>query len=80
MTMMMTCPALSRADSPVWTKHTQDLFFHSADIDEHEAHVPNIVLVIGDVPVTILPSSLNQRHRSSTVWYLRQKKVIAVST
>lgn len=53
-----TCIALC-ASSPVWTKHTLGLFFRSSDIDEHEDHVPKIVLVTGGTSVTILPNSLN---------------------
>lgn len=48
-----------QASSPVWTKHTLGLFFHSSDINEHEDHVPKIVLVTGGTSVTILPNSLN---------------------
>lgn len=51
----------SRANSPVWTKQTQDWFFHSAESDEREDHVPDIVLVTGDASVTMLPNSLNNK-------------------
>lgn len=37
----------------------QCMFFRSSDIDEHEDHVPKIVLVTGGTSVTILPNSLN---------------------
>lgn len=52
-------PLPSRANGPGWTKHTQDLFCHSAEIDEHKDRVPNIVLVPGDASVTIRPTSRN---------------------
>lgn len=49
--------------SPVWTEQTQGWFFHSADSDEREDHVPNIVLVTGDASVTMLPNSLNNNKK-----------------
>lgn len=58
-TRMMTRPLPSRADTPLWTQHTQTSFSHSADIDGHEDHVSNTGLFTGDAPVTILPNSLN---------------------
>lgn len=42
-------------------KQARDLFFHSADIDEHEDRVPRIVLVTGDASVSKLPRSLIRR-------------------
>lgn len=58
-------PLPPRADGPVWTKHTQGLFCRSAEIDEHEDLVPNIVLVTGDASATICPSGLNRNDRDS---------------
>lgn len=52
-------PLPSRANGPGWTKHTQDLFCHSAEIDGHKDRVPNSVLAPGDASMTIRPNSLN---------------------
>lgn len=59
--MMMTRPLPSRACSPMWTKRTQDFFFRSAYVDEHEDPVPDLGLVTDDASVTILPSGLNHK-------------------
>ena len=48
-----------RVNMPLWTQHAQYLFPHSADIHEHEDQVVKFALVTGDVPLTILSTSLN---------------------
>lgn len=52
-------PLASRVNGPEWTEHTQDLSCRSAEMDEHEDHVPSSVLVPGDASVIVRPSSPN---------------------